>query len=247
MYDGGELVGVGADRGFGCPPVGDLLAGIVACERGIAAVQARQLVLIAQFARCRPVWVGEQVQAGASEFAVDELAAELRWSRSAAGARLVLAQTLAERLPGTAAALAVGDLDLPKARAVADATSTVDAPVALAVEARVLARAVSQTVGQLRACLARAVLAADPPGAQVRHERAVAERRVAVSALADGMAELWALLPATAASAIYTAIDTHARRPGHPGDVPVDARRAGRVRWSVYMILSREYTRDRGS
>jgi Domain of unknown function (DUF222) len=40
------------------------------------------------------------------------------------------------------------------------------------------------------------------------------------------MAELWALLPATAASAIYTAIDTHARRPGHPGDVPVDARRA---------------------
>jgi Domain of unknown function (DUF222) len=210
--------------GFSC--AGDLLDRIVACERRVAAAQAEQLALIARFARMRPALVGERLQAGASEFAVDELAAELRLSRCAAGARLVLAVTLAERLPGTAAALAAGEVDLPKVRAVADVTDRVEAPLALAVEQRVLPKAAGQTVGQLRAALTRAVLAVDPAGAQTRHERAVVDRRVAVSALPDGMAELWALLPAPAASAVYTAIDQHARRPGHPADVPMDARRA---------------------
>ncbi|HVQ94100.1 MAG TPA: DUF222 domain-containing protein [Mycobacteriales bacterium] len=229
MYEdgGGVAVGaVGTDRRLGCPSHDDLLDRIVACEREIAGAQARQLALIAEFARSRPPSVGERPLAGASEFAVDELAVELRLSRLAAGARLVLAVTLADRLPGTAAALAAGDLDLPRARVVAEGTSTLDPPAALAVEARVLPRAVTQTVGQLRASVARAVLAVDPAGGQVRHERAAAGRRVAVSALPDGMAELWALLPAPAASAVYTAIDLHARRTGHPADVPMDARRA---------------------
>ncbi len=229
MYEdgGGVAIGaVGTDRRLGCPSHDDLLDRIVACEREIAGAQARQLALIAEFARSRPPSVGERPLAGASEFAVDELAVELRLSRLAAGARLVLAVTLADRLPGTAAALAAGDLDLPRARVVAEGTSTLDPPAALAVEARVLPRAVTQTVGQLRASVARAVLAVDPAGGQVRHERAAAGRRVAVSALPDGMAELWALLPAPAASAVYTAIDLHARRTGHPADVPMDARRA---------------------
>jgi Domain of unknown function (DUF222) len=226
MYEGGERVTVGTNRRLGCPPSGDLLGQIVACEWEIAAAQARQLALIASFARSRPALVGEQTRAGASEFAVDELCAELRLSRLAAITRLDLAVALAERLPGTAAALAAGDLDLPRVRVVADATALLDPPVALAVEALVLPRAARQTAGQLRARVTRAVLAVDPAGAQVRHERAVTDRRVAVTALPDGMAELWALLPATAASAVYTAIDVHARRPHQPVDGPMDARRA---------------------
>jgi Domain of unknown function (DUF222) len=219
MYEGGQPT-------VGVPPRADLLDQIVACEREVAAAQARQLVLIAAFARSRPALVGERVQAGASEFAVDELAAELRLSRRAAGARLELAVTLSERLPGTSAALAAGDLDLSRARLVAEATDPLDPPAVAVVEQRVLPRAATQTFGQLRASLTRAVLAVDPAGARVRHEREVAGRRVAVTALSDGMAELWALLPAPAATAIYTAIDVHARRPHQPADVPIDARRA---------------------
>jgi hypothetical protein len=40
------------------------------------------------------------------------------------------------------------------------------------------------------------------------------------------MAELWALLPAPAATAIYTAVDLPARRPGLPAGASIDARRA---------------------
>jgi Domain of unknown function (DUF222) len=229
VFDGGERAAVGAagtDRGLGSSLSGDLLDRLRLRYQAIAAAQAAFLETVVEFASSRPALVGEQVVAGASEFAVDELAAELRLSRKAAGAYLHLAVTLAERLPGAAAALAVGELDLPKVRVVADATGTLDRPVAQAVEERVLPRAASQTVGQLRVCVTRAVIAVDPAGAQARHEAAVVERRVAVTALRDGMAELWALLPAPAASAVYAAIDIHARRPDQPADLPIDARRA---------------------
>jgi Domain of unknown function (DUF222) len=230
MYDDGQPR-AGADaisilRQLGVPVDGDMLGLIRACERVVAMVQAGQLALIAAFARSRPVEADEQTCAGASEFAVDELAAELRLSRLAAGGRLELAVRLAEELPGTAAALAVGDIDLLKARVIADATGSLDPPAARRVEARVLVRAVTQTAGQLRAHLTRAVLAVDPAGGQLRHERAAEARRVAVTAQPDGMAELWALLPAPAASAIYAAIDLHARHPCQPADAPIDARRA---------------------
>ena len=87
-----------------------------------------------------------------------------------------------------------------------------DISTAGAVEARVLARAERQTVGQLRALLSRAVLAVDPQAAALRSERAVAERQVTVRPLRDGMAELWALLPADSAVALYSRIDHLARR-----------------------------------
>jgi len=100
---------------------------------------------------------------GVSEFAVDEISAALRLSRAAAGGRLQVAIELDRRLPATALALSRGEVDLPKARAIVDATGQLDDDAAAAVDVRVLPRAAGQTVGQLRASLTRAVLAADPP------------------------------------------------------------------------------------
>ena len=93
-----------------------------------------------------------------------------------------------------------------------EATTRLDDPTARAVEQRVLPRAGRQTVGQLRASLSRAVLSVDPAGAEERHQRAAAGRQVTVRPLDDGMAELWALLPADGAAAIYSAVDAAARR-----------------------------------
>ena len=92
---------------------------------------------------------------------------------------------------------------MPKARVIVEALTGLDDALATAVEQRVLPRAGQQTTGQLRASLSRAVLAADPAAAEVRHQRAVAERLVTVRPLADGMAGLWALLPADGAAALY--------------------------------------------
>jgi len=205
----------------------DLVGAIRAWERVAAWAAAGQLAAIAELARRRPSGqvAGDPVVPEVSEFAVDEVAAALRLSRPAAGARLHLAVELS-RLPATSAALAEGALDLPRARAVVDAVAVLDAPLAAAVERQVLPRAGTQTVGQLRSALSRAVLAADPAAAEIRHERALASRQVTLQAARDGMAELWALLPADAAVAVYQHVDALARRFSADDPRSRDARRA---------------------
>lgn len=161
-----------------------------------------------------------------SEFAVDEVAAALRLSRCAAGTRLLVAVELAERLPETAAALRAGELDALRARRIVEATTRLPDPAASAVERRVLRRAAGQTVSQLRVSLSRAVLAVDPADAEVRHQRAVADRRVWITPQEDGMAELWALLPADGAAALRSALDVLARREPRSDGRTMDNRRA---------------------
>ena len=256
MFEDTTAVAGAGPVGLTGPP-GPELAGVVACIRPddlddwhlVEAIRAwdrlacwaaaGQLAAITELARRRPPAPpgdgdpdGHQDSGHAglpsvSEFAVDEVAAALRLSRPAAGARLHLAVELDLRLSGTAAALRAGDIDVPKARAVVEATVPLNSDAARAVQDRVLPRAAGQTVGQLRASLARAVLSADPAGAETRHQRAAADRRVVLTPLPDGMAELWALLPADGATTVYSAIDTMARRAAAPGDDGgMDARRA---------------------
>ncbi len=206
---------------------GELVELIQAWERLASWAAAGQLAAVAELARRRPsgTGAGDPAVPEVSEFAVDEVAAALRLSRPAAGARLHLAVELG-RLPATSAALAEGALDVPRARAVVDAVTVLDAPLAAAVERQVLPRAGAQTVGQLRSALSRAVLAADPAAAEVRHERALASRQVTLRPARDGMAELWALLPADAAVAVYQHVDALARRSSAGDARSRDARRA---------------------
>ncbi|MGH8573351.1 MAG: DUF222 domain-containing protein, partial [Gammaproteobacteria bacterium] len=95
------------------------------------------------------------------------------------------------------------------------------------VEQRVLARAEDGTAPQLRQAVKRAVLQIDPEGGQARYRQRRAERRIVFTPSDDGMAELWAYLPAAAASAIYETVQVTARRAKTPDDRrTADQRRA---------------------
>jgi hypothetical protein len=225
----------------------ELVSVIQFWERVASSAAAAQLAAIAELARRRPRSfvdggpaghsdAGDPLVPEISEFAVDEVAAALRLSRPAAGARLHVAVELT-RLPTVATALGDGVLDVPKVRAVVDAVAVLDPAVAVAVSQRVLPRAEQQTVGQLRASLSRAVLAADPAAAELRHERAVAGRAITLQPARDGMAELWALLPADAAVAVYGRLDALARRDPCDGRT-MDARRADAFVASVLANLA---------
>jgi len=156
---------------------------------------------------------------------VDEIALALSISGVAAGHRLHLALDLTERLPATLAALEDGEIDLPRARAIA--TQPLSAQHAAQVESRVLTKATDQTAPQLRQALKRAVLHIDPNGAQDRHRARRTDRRILVTPAEDGMAELWAYLPAPAANAIYATVHQCARRAHTPDDQrTADQRRA---------------------
>ena len=196
---------------------------IAACERIVAATQARQIRALARFAELR----SGQRDGLMDEFAADEVAPLLRISRNAAQVRLDLAVELTQRLPGTLTALANGELDLYKARIVAELTRPLSDEQAAAVEASVLPRVGEQTPGQLRVALRRAVLRVDPHGAEARRQARIRYRAVVLQPGEDGTADLTAVnLDAADAVAAYQRLDDYARTMGADDARTMDQRRA---------------------
>jgi hypothetical protein len=114
---------------------------------------------------------------------VSEVSLALSMSHVGASWWAGLGVALQWRLAVTGAALAAGDIDVQRARLICEATAALEDDQARAVEARVLPDAGQQTTGQLRAALRRAVIVADPRGADDR--RRDAELRADVRLYAD--------------------------------------------------------------
>jgi hypothetical protein len=206
-----------------------LIEAMIGFERLAAWAQARQARLFDELARRRPTDKAPYSARWAcvgSEYAPDEVGVALRWARGTACARIGLARRLLATLPETHALWEAGLIDLATARAIDDATVVLSDEHAQAVQARVLPKAPEQTLAQLKAALARAVLAADPKGAEERHRAARRDRRVVVSAEPDGMGTLWAMLTATDAAGAFTWLTRLARGLGTDDPRSMDARRA---------------------
>jgi Domain of unknown function (DUF222) len=163
---------------------GDLAAVAGSWRRLASWAQAGELAAVAQItsrAAARDENAGIDADGRPSQVtrsAAAEVALELTMSQYGASAWAHLAAQLSWRLAATGAALDSGTIDLARARLIAEATSPLSDEIARAVEARVLPAAGSQTTGMLRAALRRAVIAADPVGAEER--RKDAERRAQV-------------------------------------------------------------------
>ena len=113
-----------------------------------------------------------------SPFASYELALALTLTGRSADAHLGFAIDMATKLPKTAAALEAGEINIVRARIIAEATNVLSKEHTAAVEDLIFPRAGQQTSGQLRAALARAVLSADPDAARRRREEAQRDARV---------------------------------------------------------------------
>ena len=206
-----------------------LVEAMVGFERVAAWASARQARLFAELAARRPADRAPHTARWAnvgSEYAPDEVGVALHWSRGAACARIGLACRLLQVLPETHTAWEAGLIDTAKVRAVDDATAVLSDEHTRAVQARVLPHAPGQTLAQLKAALARAVLAVDPAGADERHRQARRDRRVVVTQEADGMGTLWAMLTATDAVGAFTWLTRLARGLGKDDPRSMDERRA---------------------
>ncbi len=132
-----------------------------------------------------------------------------------------LAIRLRNQLAGTAAALVGGQIDLSRARLMAEATAPLSDEATRAVEDQVLPAARHQTTSQLRASLRRAVLAVDPTGAEKRREHAERHAKVGLYSDADGTATLTGTglhgINAAAAMARITAMARAMKTAGHSG------------------------------
>ena len=206
-----------------------LVEAIVGFDRLASWAAARQARLLDELARRRPTDRAPHSARWAcvgSEYAPDEVGVALRLSRGSACARIGMARRLLATLPDTHALWESGLIDTSKARAIDDATVVLSDEHAATVQAAVLPKAPEQTLAQLKAALARAVIAADPGGAEERHREARRDRRVVVTAEPDGMGTLWAMLTATDAAGAFTWLTRLARGLGSDDPRSMDARRA---------------------
>jgi hypothetical protein len=195
---------------------------LVAYERQIAWLAAAQQRVLAELDGSALDWTGKQ----SIDYTQEQVGAALRLSPGHAADRLAVGRILVDRLPTTLELLEGGEITYLHAKKLAESVVAFDAKPTGEIEERVLRRAGDQTVGQFAASVRRAVLAADPRRAEQRHADALAERRVVVTPKPDGMAELWAWLPAEGAALVKTVLDSLATVKT-PGDGRViDQRRA---------------------
>ena len=190
---------------------------LVALERQVAwlaGVQAQVLAAMAADDGSEDRWVREEVGCA------------LRLSALTAQRRLAVAETLTGALAETGRALHRGRIGYLHAMSLAEATYPLDPEVATAVQARVLPRAGGQTLAEFKRSVRRAVHALNPARVEEQRAHAMTERRVCVTAREDGMAELWALLPAEGATAVMAAIDCLASVTSATDPRSVDQRRA---------------------
>src|SRR6266487_1193137 len=160
----------------------DELVGVVRAWRRLSSwTAARELAAVSELLSRREQ--GRGMGAGLTDPGCDPFdctAAEL-------GCALTMTRRSAERLadtalalrdlPGTAAALAAGRIDMPRALVILDHTTGVERHLIQRVEARVLEKAPVQITGELRAAVRLAVLALHPAAALRRRERAEKEAR----------------------------------------------------------------------
>jgi hypothetical protein len=157
----------------------------------------------------------------------EEVAAALCLPAGTTADRIEVARRLRWPLTATGRALAEGRITLRHATEICKALTPLDDDLAVRAEMAILAKAPGRTAAQLARIARREAIKHDPAGADERHKKARATRRVEFTPLADGMAELRAILPADAATRLRAAIDQLAGRTRTHGDPRgIDQRRA---------------------
>lgn len=200
------------DRVVGGLSADECLRFDVRLERRIARLQAEQLAVRARFAELRPPLADEAGDRRFSEFAGEELAAELGVAPALGGRKLLFAVEVCSRLPASLRALHAGDIDLSRVEALARQTAAVSAEQAGAIERAALEQGRRASHAAFRAAVRRRVLTVDPDGANRRHRHAARGRCVRMADGEDGMGTLRALLTAERTVSVYQRVDKLARR-----------------------------------
>jgi hypothetical protein len=195
----------------------ELVELIAAFEQLSGWVAAGQVVAMAELSR-RTVFEGCQL--APIRLAGMEVAARLCLAPSTGEHRVTAARTLVDQLPDTLGALRCGDIDYRRAAVLAEAVPGLTQEQTADVEARVLPKAGSRSLGQHRAAVERAVLEIDPHGVEERYEIAVAQRRIDFYPQPDGMGSAQTYLPSDGMASLRAALDAAASaiRSDHPGD-----------------------------
>jgi hypothetical protein len=185
----------------------------------VAAGMVHAAAALAERPSMNPEWPASAGRVSEPNVAGEELAIRLGCSRRQARRLVRDGRAFEGALAWTGLALEQGEIDATKARILVDALVDQPLPLALDVQEAVLPGAPRRTPTQLAKDVARELIARDPGSAEERHQVGVDRRRVdRPKMLPDGMAGLWAVLPATGAARLDSALDGLARGARAVGD-----------------------------
>lgn len=160
-----------------------------------------------------------------TEFVADELAVTLTCTKVDAASRYALALATREH-PVVTAQWRTGTITARKAQIICDGLTDVSNPARHDIAVSASQYGVTHTGPELRRWLQRRVISADPGMAEVRRKRAIADRKVTVTPLFDGVSELYALLPSVQARQVYDTVNAIAQMAGPEDARSMDQRRA---------------------
>lgn len=197
----------------------EVVAGWRRLQSWAAGRTALAAAALAERASMNPAWPDVAGRVSEPCVAAEELAMRLGCSRRAARDLVRAGKAYDGVLWPTGAALLAGELDEAKARVLLRALEPVAGPIALDVQDEVLPRAARRTLAQLDADVQRALVRVDPDEAAERAALAASGRRVCrPRVLPDGMAGIWAVLPAPAAVALHHELGAVAAAAQRAGD-----------------------------
>ncbi|WAL67952.1 DUF222 domain-containing protein [Amycolatopsis cynarae] len=160
---------------------------------------------------CQAVKLAAMAALGDSDSVPKEVALELHYGARQAEGQVSLARDLARRLPSTFEAMKRGELDPYRASKVADQTSVLTDEQAREVDTQVAGKIATRDATSVRRLVNRTVARVDPDGHARRCEERKRGRKVQLCHEDDGMATLYAYLPAEIAATIYARVDRVAR------------------------------------
>lgn len=197
--------------------LGGLVGSLIQTRTAIAALQALETQMLA----AAVALADEQSARGPADTAVAdiplrsiaaEVAAALRLSDRSVQRQLSDAATIVQRFPATLDALATGRISRAHLSVIVEAGVAIEgAEARAAYERLVIERAAVETPGRLRPIARHLAEHVQPRSIDERHAAARMQRRVTVTDLDDGMAELLAILPATLARGIHDRLTQAAR------------------------------------
>jgi hypothetical protein len=210
-------------------------------EKTLACINAHQQAAIAELARRRvadakpfllPGKGGrsydetpDMARERMANWCGEEFAPALRLAPVTARDRVDQAVALYDRFPAVWRALADGDITAYKARSFVRPLAELDPDVAADVIAKILPDAADYTAGQLQGAIKREIYAADPEGAQERHDKAKNKRHVAGTPADDAMGWLRAYLTADELTTVMGVLDAYAHACPREDPRTMDARR----------------------
>ncbi len=185
-------------------------------KKQMAALQAREARLLAQADEVANQWADAGRCCSDADFAHRAVAAEIaavwRVSDRTVQVHLEDATTLVTRFPATLASLQTGKISRYQAQIIADAGDRIERPEMRAeFEDAILPYAEAESASRLRPVAKRRAEWFIETTIADRHAMARAKRRVAVTDLDDGMAQLVLLTAATLAHGIYDRVSQMSR------------------------------------